>query len=1385
MRLALWGALSAWALFVLSWGALHWLIVPRLEQWRPALESVASQALGVRVQVAEWRATDAGAIPAFELRGVRLFDRLGREALHLPRVRGVLSVRSLWRGGFEQLVVEAPVLSARRTRDGQIEMGGIAVGLAGDDEGRLADWVLSQTELAIRDGTLRWVDETRPDAPALVLSDIQAVVRRHGRQHEGRFDATPQGPWGERFSLRADLREPFWASRPGDWRAWAGTLYADLPWVDLRQLQQHMALPGGWGLGVDQGRGAVRAWVDLQRGQLAGLQADLALPEVALRWAGHAEPFALRDLSVRLQAQQHEGRARMSTQQLAFTTADGLVWPGGDVAYEQVTRPDGDLREWSVQADHVALAPLQRLGRRLPLPPAWRQVLADTRPEGRAQALSLHWQAAEGGQPPRWSATGRLEGLQLAAAEAPPAAGEGDPGATPARAPDLGRPGVRGLDLSFDLNQAGGHAEWHLRDGALVFPGVFEEPELAFDRLDAEVRWTQTGERLDVDVRSLHFANADAEGGGRLRWHTAENVPGAAHGPYPGVLDLDVRLSRADGARVHRYLPQAMPSSVRHYLRDAVRQGQARDVRFLVQGDLADFPYADPARGRFEVRAQLQDVAFDYVPAQGGPPDTPAWPALEAVQAQLLIDRVRLQLGAAKGRVRSAGALQALQVEARIGDYTTHDPHLTVRGQVRGPGEEALAFVQNSPLGGLLSGALDQARLTGAVDLGLELDLPLERLHEVKVRGQLRLSGNDLRLSPDAPWLQATTGRLDFSERGFRAPQVTAHLFGGELRFSGGLERQGDRAVLRFQGQGGLTAEGLRRAVEAGPRWAALSGVGARATGSTTYRARLEVVPEGTNLRIDSDLQGLALDLPAPLSKPAAALWPLRLEQAVLDGAGAATEGHPGAQRDRLAFDLGAGSDPLLSARYEREHGPDGVRVLRGALSVGRPAQALPATGVHARLALGELDLQAWQRWWEAWPVAAVPSTAPPERPGADEPTAALAATQPYWPTEFALSADRIGHDGRSFHEVVAGGSRLGDDWRLSVSARELNGYVEYRPSAAAVPGRVYARLARLSLPPATATGVEQLLQTQPQAVPALDVVVDELELKGRRLGRLEVVAENRRASTVAREGGREAPAEWRLTTLNLTVPEARLQASGNWAALGGTGPREPGRRRTALNVQLSVQDAGALLERFGMPGVVRGGQGKLQGTLGWVGSPLSMDLPSLSGELGIDLQRGQFLQADPGLAKLLGVLNLQSLPRRLALDFRDVFSAGFAFDFVRGNARIAQGVASTNNLQMKGVSAAVLLEGSADTVRETQDLSVVVVPELNAGTAALLATAISPVTGLGTFLAQFLLRQPLQEAATQQFRVTGPWADPHVEKVNRRNMAAEGGASARPGATP
>ncbi|MFN3611110.1 YhdP family protein [Tepidimonas sp.] len=1363
-RVALGLAVAVWALLIVAWGALQFWIVPRAEAWRPTLEAVATRALGVRVTVGAIEAATAAGAATLTLRDVRLHDVRGHEALHLPRVLAALSVTSLWRLGFDQLVIDGPTLEVRRLADGRLQVAGLELASTGGDS-PAADWFFGQREFVLRAGVLRWIDEQRPNAPPLALTAVDLVVRNPGLRHEFRLDATPPAEWGDRFSVRGRFARPFWQTHPGRWREWSGELFLLAPRLDAQRLEAYVDTASLWGVRELRATGALRLWADVRRAQWRAATADVQWSDVHVVWAPSAqarvEPLRVAHLGGRLGLQRDGDTTVWSTQGLTITTGDGSDWPRGDVRFEYALAPDGALRSWALSSDRLDLGVVQRLARVLPLGEAVNHWAEQTQPAGVAEGLAVRWSAPlKPGAPEHWEARGRVRGLGLRAGAVPRVA----PGETA-----FGRPGLEGVDVEFALDERGGRATLALRHGALVFPGVFEDPRLTFDELSAEARWTIEGPAITLDVSRLSFANADAAGSGSVRWRTADPAHSAARDRFPGRMALDVRLTRADGARVARYLPVTVGASARQYLQTAIRAGRASNATFRIDGDLWDFPFADAQQGTFEVRAQLHDVAFDYAPRHLLPAGSAPWPALERVAGELLIERRRLQILRAGGSVVGQPALRALQAEAVIPDYMADEPQLQVKGLIRGAGDEALRFVAASPLRDFTGAVLDTARATGALDVALDLRMPLNHTDRTQVRGQVRFAGNDVQMRPDVPPLQGVRGTLDFTEKGFEVTQASARVLGGELRFSGGMGRRDGAAVVRFQGQGTVSAAGLAASRE----WDWARWLGARAQGAARYALGLAFGPDGMDLQFDSDLRGLGVALPAPLAKAADAAW--RVQVAVESRPRPDPASH--VTRDRLRLTVEPSGDAVpLRAEYEREHAGPHTAVRRGRLAVGAELPDWPASGVAGVARLRTLDADAWLALLEP-----VPAPVPPRASGASGASAAAGldwrGSDAYWPSRLGVTLDRLVVGGRSFDALTAGGSREGELWRLTVAARQLEGYLEYRGGAQE---RLLARLARLELPRSAAADVERLA-SQPRSVPALDVEVDAFELAGRPLGRLEVQAVNRDAG----QGG-EVLREWRLQSLRLTVPEARLSASGNWAPTAAvTGPGQAASaRRTALQVRLDIDDAGALLERFGFAGTLRGGRGRLEGTLGWLGSPLGLHMPSLSGELLLDVQRGQFLKADPGIAKLLGVLSLQSLPRRLTLDFRDVFSEGFAFDFVRSNARIARGVASTNNLQMKGVSAAVLIEGQADLVRETQDLTAVVVPELNAGTASLVATMINPVTGLGTFLAQWLLREPLQAAATQTFRITGTWADPQVERI-RRTIPASQPSDVNPERTP
>lgn len=1318
--------ISAWSLLLLGWLILHWGILPHLSDWRPDIEQRLSRSLGLTVRMGQLQAGSSRWVPTVQARDVVLLDPQGREALRLPRVDAALSLRSLfsWSLRLSQVYVEGARLDIRRDARGHVFVGGLDLSQPGGaDDHRAADWFFAQPEFVIRGGQLRWLDELR-GAPPLSLDAVDLVVRNGLRHHDLRLDATPPAEWGQRFSLRGRFTQPLLA-RAGDWPRWSGTLYADLPHTDVDTLQRYASLP----FDLKAGRGALRAWLDVERGDWRGGAADLALDAVQLRLGRTLEPLSLSRLQGRLQVQRQRDGVRVSAQGLDFVTEDGQRWPASQftLGWRQAqvigatggpSAPEAPVTGGEFRADRLDLALMAHIAERLPLPDGLRRGLERTRPEGQVQDLVASWSGPLA-RPEHYRVQAKATGLSLQPGEV-----------DPAHPDEPARPGWRGAELTLDANESGGQGQLSVRDGALSFPGVFEQPEVPMDRLSAKLVWQvrpHPGQEPDIEllVREARYANPDLQGELQARWHTGAR-PGQGSGRrFPGWLEMTGRIGQVAAPQVVRYLPLGIGHDARDYVRQAVLAGEVRQLQFRTRGDLWDFPYPQAGTGEFRIAAQLQGVTLAYVPpAQAGA--APEWPAFEQLRGELLFDRARMRIRNAQARLYG---LTLQGVNGEIADLISH-PVLTIAGNVRGPLADGLRYVASSPVDRLIDGALRQASGTGAMDLKLALAIPLEDTDKTTVKGQLALSGNDVRMAPDMPLLAATRAQIQFSDRSFSLSSGSARVLGGEASLSGSLQPDGS---LRFQSQGVATADGLRQAVELG----AVSRLAQRLSGQAPYKLDLTVRRGQTEMLLTSPLTGLASDLPAPLGKTADAALPLRYQTRLAEP----VAGQP--ERDTLRVELGS----LAAAEYQRDLSGAQAQVLKGALAIGAPLPAAPAGTVQAALQLGDVDVDAWHALGAGLGLG-----------GAG---AGAGNRQGYLPTDLSLKAHSLSLDGRRLDAVQAQVQRRvqgdGAHWLAELNARQIQGRIDYRPAAAGDPasGRLMARLGRLVVPEAEVDQVDSLLDQASDGVPALDIVVDNFELKGRQLGKLEVQASYRG------EGGQD----WRLSRLAMTGPDARLTGSGQWAP----GPR----RRMALNFKLDVQDGGNLLEHLGMGRVVKGAKGQVTGELAWNGSPLSPDWAGMTGHMQLALESGQFLKVNPGAGRLLGVLSLQALPRRFLLDFRDVFDAGFAFDNVSADVLLSDGIASTNNLRIRGVQAVVLMDGQTDLRHETQDLRMVVVPEISAGTASLAYAAINPVIGLGAFLAQYVLSKPLAEAGTREFRVGGSWDAPTVVPVPRQADAA------------
>lgn len=483
------------------------------------------------------------------------------------------------------------------------------------------------------------------------------------------------------------------------------------------------------------------------------------------------------------------------------------------------------------------------------------------------------------------------------------------------------------------------------------------------------------------------------------------------------------------------------------------------------------------------------------------------------------------------------------------------------------------------------------------------------------------------------------------------------------------------------------------------------------AEGDTDWKARATMRKGVSEMALESELVGVALKLPPPLAKASAEAVPLRVLRRARPG------------DEVVQVSLGQ----RLSAIFDLDATAKQTTVERGAIDFGPNAKLPDSPGVVLTGAFDLIDVDAWLDVHQA------------AHARGDDPPAGVDIIA------LDLKAKQVEAFGRTLHDVALKVNRRTDLWDGHLASNEVEGDIDWVPGGN---GKLVARLTRLNVPdPASEAAGMSAEPIAGRDLPAFDVTADSFQFGGLDLGSL-VLKATQNGPT------------WQVERLEMRNPDFEFSGTGAWQSVRGT-------PRTNLVATLKVNDAGAFFRRIKRPEGVAGGKSTLTGTIEWVGVPYRLDYPSLNGELKLDVEKGRFLKLEPGIGRLLGVVSLQSLSRRVSLDFRDVFSEGFAFDTIHGTFTVRNGVMHTNDMRMIGAAARVSMKGDVDTVRETQALEVRVVPSISDSVAV--GTAfVNPAIGLATFLVGKALKDPLDQFIAFEYKITGGWTDPVVAKVQR-----------------
>ena len=844
-------------------------------------------------------------------------------------------------------------------------------------------------------------------------------------------------------------------------------------------------------------------------------------------------------------------------------------------------------------------------------------------------------------------------------------------------------PAIHGLDADIDLDAAGGTIRLHGEEVALDWPGMFRDP-LSFAVPACTVELALGG-ATQATLRGCRIENADLAATG--------DMVIVANGGRPAV-DLNAVLSRGRVGQLEPYWPEGvMPVNTVAWLRRGLVDGELESGRVVLRGDLDDWPFRTGS-GRLEAMAQLRDLEVDYSP--GWPPVRQARATARFIGAGMVVD----------GAADDVNGVAVRDIRVAIPDFGQPELEVAWRADSDLPG--LLDFLDQSPLREQANVDLSVFEFAGPAAIEGDIRMPLGKMPgELRVDGTVTLRDGRFADPQRGVTLDGISGEVRYSETGFRGAGLTARFRGRPAS----LDLLADsRASEKFRAEiSGEFDVATVLAAAPGDTTHLLD----RLRGVSAWRAALVVAPrdlagpQDVMLYLDSDLGGIAMDLPAPLDKPAVERWPFR-----------------------LALPLAAPGRPLdivfaerLALRLDLD-GP-GSAVQRGLLRLDGQLEPLPANGVM-RVAgwAGRLDLDGW-----------VDTLVAEASAGAGMDGLSLATD--------GLGARELIFLDRAFTDVGLDLDYADSEFRIGFSAAAIEGAVRYRHNAGGT-DNLAAEFERLMLGEPRSAGVS--MRTDPADLPAVHLYAQSFTYGGLDLGETRIEAY-------------PSVTGFQFEKIDANSPGLSFQASGVWSLTDG-GPRSD------FRIHMVSESLGDFLEAMDISSSVQGGQTVVDFDAWWPGSPAEFALSKLNGQLDFSVVQGNITNASAGPGRLLGLVSVQALPKRLALDFRDVFDSGFSFDEATGSFTLENGVAETHDTQLKSSSATIDISGRTDLDARQYDQLITIRPGVGNTLPIIGALAAGPGGAAAGLALQGLLHEQLGQATQVRYAITGSWDEPEIEPV-------------------
>ncbi len=687
----------------------------------------------------------------------------------------------------------------------------------------------------------------------------------------------------------------------------------------------------------------------------------------------------------------------------------------------------------------------------------------------------------------------------------------------------------------------------------------------------------------------------------------------------------------------------------------------------------------------------------------------PGWPRIEKLAAEVRFHNNSLAIRDGSGAMLNS-TLKNLY--ARINDLENASP-LKIAGSAHGPLSDDVKLLTDTPLSKDYKETAAKLTTKGDANLDIELTIPIDK-GALDVDGKLKLQKATINLDHSKFPLSDVTGTLGFSEKGIKAKGITAKILGEDIKL--------DITPVDGNGSTQIRAQAVLSGADLDKQF---PGIGLELlNGSSRWSVQFEVPSIRKNngrMTIDkvsasSDLVGTAIDMPPPIGKSKKQKSPVKVATTISSG---------------TARQLTISYNNVVNTALQLSESKDGVITLEsGSMIFGGGKADVPKTK-QLRLSgrLGQLDMNPWLNYLQKEGENKLP-----EIRGEN------------------LEFGRLKIGDTLLEGVTISFTKNSNILDVSIRSNILDGQI--RASLPLKSKPVVANLEKLSLRiDPTDTSKDKISDTEwtdPRSLPALSLTSKSTLINGKNLGPLNFV------STSVPEG-------LMLDNIKLSSDRLTLAANGSWVAKGD-------KTQTSLKLKIRTDSLGKLLTTLGFDPQLKEAPAKIDANLVWTGNPRQFNKTDVTGQIEMDINEGRFLEVNPGLGRIFGLLNVSALTRRLTMDFSDTFKKGFSFDKAEGTFNLDHGDAYTNDLRIEGPAGTIDISGRTGLVTQDLDQLVTITPSVSTTIPVAGALAGGPAVGVALVLAQKIFGKTVDKVSTVKYSVTGSWDNPNIEKLNLNN---------------